>query len=66
MRRKRQVDMIKLVNIEIHRKDDDCLREPMQFNCEVGAHSGGYPARSDNDFRSLPAVLKQLEAYQCS
>ena len=44
MRRKRQVDMIKLVNIEIHRKDDDCLREPMQFNCEVGAHSGGYPS----------------------
>ena len=24
--------MVKLVYIEIHRKDDDCLREPMQFN----------------------------------
>ena len=25
-----------VIYIEIHRKDDYCLREPMQFNCEVG------------------------------
>ena len=36
MRSNRQVNMIKLVYIEIHRKDDYCLREPMQFNCEFG------------------------------
>ena len=36
MRSKCQVKPIKVIYIEIHRKDDYCLREPMQFNCKVG------------------------------
>ena len=36
MRSKCQVKPIIVIYIEIHRKDDYCLTEPMQFNCEVG------------------------------
>ena len=36
MRSKCQVKPIIVIYIEIHRKDDYCLTEPMQFICEVG------------------------------
>ena len=70
MRSKRQVNTIKLVYIEIHRKDDDCLREPMQFNFLLAwcqwfvASCPQWDLSEDSSLHYLPISFQMKSAHK--